>query len=82
MPKAVVNGAFNKPGKLIFFAIDNSDIKENTPDVTRNIHATATAIYQRKEASDAAFINKDYLVECFLLVESTRTSIVTSYLLV
>ncbi len=40
-----------RKGSFIFFAIDNSDFNEDTPDGKRTLHATATALYQRKESS-------------------------------
>jgi len=45
LPASIRKGAF------IFFAIDNSDFNEDTPDGKRTLHATATALYQRKEQS-------------------------------
>ncbi|KAL5007722.1 hypothetical protein ScPMuIL_016528 [Solemya velum] len=38
-----------RKGSFIFFAIDNSDFNEDTPDGKRTLHATATAIYQRQK---------------------------------
>ena len=32
----------------IFFAIDNVDLKFDTPDGKRQLHGTAIAVYQRK----------------------------------
>ena len=40
-----------RKGAFIFFAIDNSDFNEDTPDGKRTLHATATALCQRKEQS-------------------------------
>ncbi len=34
--------------RFIFFAIDNSDFSEDTPDGKHTTHATATAIFQHK----------------------------------
>ena len=39
-------------GRYIFFAADNSDFAEDTPDGKSTLHATALAIYQRKEPND------------------------------
>ena len=36
---------FVVPGRFIYFAIDNSDFNEDTPDGIRTLHATATALY-------------------------------------
>lgn len=53
---AVNNGLFIPPdiiyGRHIFFAVDNVDFSEDTPDGKRTLHATAMAIYQRKEDAD------------------------------
>ena len=35
-------------GKFIYFAIDNLDFSEDTPDGKRTLHGTVTAISQRK----------------------------------
>ena len=40
------------PGRRVFFAIDNIDFAEDTPDGKRNLHGTAMAIYQKKESAD------------------------------
>lgn len=39
-------------GRYIFFAIDNVDFAEDTPDGKRTLHATAMAIYQRCQPED------------------------------
>lgn len=36
-------------GRHVFFAVDNVDFSEDTPDGKRTLHATVMAIYQRKE---------------------------------
>ena len=41
-----------RKGSFIFFAIDNSDFSEDTPDGKNTLHATATALYQRQEHDD------------------------------
>ena len=38
---------FLQRNKFPFFAIDNSDFNEDTPDGKQTTHATATAVYQR-----------------------------------
>ena len=47
-----VEGAFVPPmmekRRFIFFAIDNTDFSEDTPDGKGTLHGTVTAIYQRK----------------------------------
>ena len=40
------------PGRHIFFAIDNIDFAEDTPDGKNTTHATAMAIYQRCHPGD------------------------------
>ena len=40
-------------GKFVSFAIDNTDFNEDTPDGKRTFHGTLTAVYQRKEMSEA-----------------------------
>ena len=35
-----------------YFAIDNSEFNEDTPDGKRTLHATATALYQRQDPAD------------------------------
>ncbi len=37
-----------KKGTFTCFAVDNSDFNEDTPDGKRTLHATATAVYQRR----------------------------------
>ena len=39
-------------GRHVFFAIDNVDFAEDTPDGKRTFHGTAMAIYQRADAQD------------------------------
>ena len=39
-------------GTFIFFAADNSDFNEDTPDGKRTLHATATALYQRRQKAE------------------------------
>lgn len=39
-------------GRFIFFAIDNSDFNEDTPDGKNTTHATATAVFQQKFDDD------------------------------
>ena len=41
-------------GRHVFFAVDNVDFTEDTPDGKNNVHSTAIAIYQRQEAGDVA----------------------------
>ena len=36
-------------GSFVFFAVDNSDFKEDTPDGKRTLHATVTAPYINDE---------------------------------
>ena len=36
-------------GTFVFFALDNSDFNEDTPDGKRTLHATACALYQRRD---------------------------------
>ena len=42
------------PGRHVFFAVDNVDFAEDTPDGKRTLHGTAMAIYQRKDHEDRA----------------------------
>jgi hypothetical protein len=50
------NGVYLPPdfvkNRYIFFAIDNVDFAEDTPDGKRTLHGTAMAIYQQAEAED------------------------------
>lgn len=39
-------------GRHVFFAIDNVDFAEDTPNGKGTLHATAMAIYQRKAEGD------------------------------
>ncbi|KXJ12359.1 hypothetical protein AC249_AIPGENE6720 [Exaiptasia diaphana] len=39
-------------GRHVFFAIDNVDFSEDTPDGKRNLHGTAMAIYQQCKPED------------------------------
>lgn len=39
-------------GRHIFFAIDNIDFAEDTPDGKRTLHGTAMAIYQKTDPDD------------------------------
>ena len=39
-------------GRHVFFAVDNVDFGEDTPDSIRTLHATAMAIYQKCEPED------------------------------
>ena len=49
-------------GKFIYFAIDNTDFSEDTPDGKRTLHGTVTAIFQRKaKESEELSISVDYL---------------------
>ena len=49
-------------GKFIYFAIDNTDFSEDTPDGKRTLHGTVTAIFQRKaKESEELSISLDYL---------------------
>ena len=41
-------------GRHVFFAVDNVDFAEDTPDGKNTFHVTAMAIYQRQEAGDVA----------------------------
>ena len=41
-------------GRHVFFAVDNVDFAENTPDGKNTFHGTAMAIYQRQEPGDVA----------------------------
>ena len=41
-------------GRHVFFAVDNVDFAEDTPDGKNTFHGTAMAIYQRQEPSDVA----------------------------
>ena len=49
-------GAYLPPdislGRFVFFAVDNVDFSEDTPDVKRTLHGTAMAIYQRYKKGD------------------------------
>ena len=36
-------------GTFVFFALENSDFNEDTPDGKRTLHATACALYQRRD---------------------------------
>ena len=40
------------PGRRVFFAVDNVDFAEDTPDGKRTLHGTAMAIFQRKDTGD------------------------------
>ena len=40
-----------KKGKFLFFAVDNTDFAEDTPDGKGTTHGTITAIYQRADTS-------------------------------
>ena len=44
---------FLKKGSFVFFAIDNSDFAEYTPDGKGTTHRTITAVYQKASASGA-----------------------------
>ena len=47
-------------GRYVFFAIDNVDFAEDTPDGKRTFHGTAMAIYQRADAQDqVVHVNAD-----------------------
>ena len=52
------NGLYILPdvvlGRHVFFAVDNVDFAEDTPDGKNTFHGTAMAIYQRQEAGDVA----------------------------
>jgi hypothetical protein len=39
-------------GRHVFFAVDNVDFAEDTPDGKRTLHGTAMAIYQRCQPED------------------------------
>ena len=39
-------------GRHVFFAIDNVDFAEDTPDGKRTLHGTAMAIYQTTDLDD------------------------------
>ena len=39
-------------GRHVYFAIDNIDFSEDTPDGKRTLHGTAMAIYQKVESQD------------------------------
>ena len=39
-------------GRRVFFAVDNVDFAEDTPDGKRTLHGTAMAIFQRKHPGD------------------------------
>ena len=41
-------------GRHIFFAVDNVDFAEDTPDGKNTFHVTAMAIYERQEPDDVA----------------------------
>ena len=41
-------------GRHVFFAVDNVDFAEDTPDGKNTFHGTAIAIYQRQEPGDVA----------------------------
>ena len=41
-------------GRFIFFAIDSVDFDEDTPDGKHTLHATATTVFQFRDASEAA----------------------------
>ena len=41
-------------GRDVFFAVDNVDFAEDTPDGKNTFHGTAMAIYQRQEPGDIA----------------------------
>ena len=51
-------GVFISPdaviGRRVFFAIDNIDFSEDTPDGKGTLHGTVMAIYQKKDPKDAA----------------------------
>ena len=42
------------PGRHVFFAVDNVDFAEDTPDGKCTLHGTAMAIYQRKDHEELA----------------------------
>lgn len=46
VPKSLMKGRF------IFFAIDNSDFNEDTPDGKHTLHATAKAVFQQQYLHD------------------------------
>ena len=52
----VSNGVYTPPdimvGRHVFFAIENVDFNEDTPDGKRTFHDTATAIYQQSNPRD------------------------------
>lgn len=39
-------------GRRVFFAVDNVDFSEDTPDGKRTLHGTAMAIYQKADPDD------------------------------
>lgn len=41
-------------GRWVFFAVDNVDFAEDTPDGKRTLHGSAMAIYQRTDPNDIA----------------------------
>ena len=43
---------FVQQNRFVFFAIDNSDFNEDTPDGKRTTHATATVVYQQTLPGD------------------------------
>ena len=42
-------------GRRVFFAVDNVDFAEDTPDGKRTMHGTEMAIFQRKHPGDVTY---------------------------
>ena len=47
-----------KKGVFVFFAADNIDFAEDTPDGKNTAHGTITAVYQKKDASGECIVPK------------------------
>ena len=45
-------------GRHVFFAVDNVDFCEDTPDGKQTFHGTAMAIYQRTNAQDVPWTQR------------------------
>ena len=57
LEQMIVNGGHFIPdnfvkGRFVFFAADNVDFNEDTPDGKRTLHGTAMVLYQRSDHSD------------------------------
>ena len=65
-------------GRHVFFAVDNVDFAEDTPDGKNTFHGTAMAIYQRQEPGDVApELTVDPGDQCRRLIRQLPKSVAT-----